>query len=170
MGVEVKVTNLFNEKQSHDTEYDKRLFEQYRLYVELADRVSQRRSLANSFFITANVALLTVASWFQEDFGTYMYFISSIGIILSLFWFFGIRSYGQLNSGKFKLIHEIERQLPLNLFSYEWELLGKGKSLRKYFPLSHVERVVPWLFIILYIALSLFIKFGQADIDAMAIC
>ena len=151
---------LFNEKQEYDTEYEKRFFEQYKLYVELADRISQRRSIANSFFITANVALLTVASWFQEDFGFYMYLVSAIGIILALFWFFVIRSYGQLNSGKFKLIHEIERRLPVNLFSYEWEVLGNGKSYKKYFPLSHLERVVPLLFILLYVALGLLTKCG----------
>ncbi|MCL1862747.1 MAG: hypothetical protein FWF78_04175 [Defluviitaleaceae bacterium] len=135
----------------------------------MADRISQRRSLANSFFITANVALLTVASWFQEDFGNYMYLVSAIGVILALFWFFGIRSYGQLNSGKFKLIHEIEKQLPLNLFSYEWNLLGNGKSYKLYWPLSHVERVVPWLFIILYIALSIFVKLGKIDVGVETI-
>ena len=111
-------TYLFNVKtKDDDNEYNKKLFEQYKLYVELTDRISQRRSIANSFFITANAALLTVASWFKDDFGCYMYLVSAVGIILALFWYFCIKSYGQLNSGRFKLIHEIEKKLPLNLFS-----------------------------------------------------
>jgi len=53
------MSNLFNQKEDNDTaEYKKQLFEQYKLYVDLADRISQRRSTANSFFITANAALL----------------------------------------------------------------------------------------------------------------
>ena len=151
---------LFNNKNEIDVEYEKILFEQYKMYVELADRTSQRRSVANSFFITANAALLTIASWFKDDFGYYIYLVSAIGIMLALFWFFNIRSYGQLNTGRFKLIHEIEKQLPLNLFAYEWELLGKGKSVKKYLPLSHVEKIVPFVFIALYITLALLVKCG----------
>ena len=156
----IKDIRLFNKKQKNDTEYDSKMFEQYKLYVELADRISQRRSIANSFFITANAALLTIASWFQDGFGNHIYLVSAIGIILSLFWFFSINSYRQLNTGRFDLIHEIERKLPLNLFSYEWKVLGEGKSKKKYWPLSHVERLVPWLFVILYIALTLFAVCG----------
>jgi len=126
------------------------------MYVELADRVSQRRSTINSFFITANAALLTVASWFKDDFGNYMYLISAIGIAISLFWFFSVRSYRQLNSGKFKVIQEIESQLPLNLFAYEWDILGSGKSFGEYWPLSHIEQKVPIVFGLLYVALSIF--------------
>ncbi|MCL2363129.1 MAG: hypothetical protein FWC71_00525 [Defluviitaleaceae bacterium] len=154
---------LFNERQCDNMDYEKMLFEQYKLYVELGDRISQRRAVANGFYVTANATLLTVASWFQEDFGSHIHLVSFIGIILALSWFFSIRSYGQLNTGKFMLIHEIESRLPLNLFSHEWTLLGAGKSFKKYWPLSHVEKIVPWLFIILYIALSVFTFIGTIE-------
>lgn len=153
--------NLFSPEIGDNKDYERQLFDQYKLYLELADRVSQRRATANSFFITANAALLTVASWFKDDFGNYMYLISFVGVIISLFWFFTIRSYGQLNSGKFKVIHEIEKRLPMSLFDYEWEILGRGKSYKTYWPLSHIERIVPFIFICLYIALSLFMCFGH---------
>ena len=148
---------LFNAiEDKNDGEYNKRLFEQYKMFVELADRISQRRTLANSFYITANSALLTIASWFKDDFGNYMILISIIGVALSLFWFFTINSYKQLNTGKFKVIHEIEERLPLALFEYEWKILGEGKSPKLYLPLSHIERVVPFIFVVLYVALSIF--------------
>jgi len=151
---------LFNPINKQHEDYGKYLFEQYKMFVELADRVSQRRANANNFYITANAALLTIASWFKDDFGNYMYLISAVGITISLFWFFTINSYKQLNSGKFKVIHKIEEQLPLALFEYEWELLGKGEMKKIYFPLSHIERVIPLIFIVLYIALSVFICFS----------
>lgn len=149
-------TSLFNIRQDSDGEYEKRLFEQYKLYVELADRISQRRSLANTFFVTTNSALFAVASWLQKDVGHYLYLISAVGILVSFFWFFIIRSYKQLNSGKFKVIHEIEQQLPINMFDYEWEILGNGESFKKYWPLSHVEQKIPVVFGLLYLALVLF--------------
>jgi hypothetical protein len=139
---------------------EKYLFEQYKLYVEMTDRISQRRATSNTFYITANAALVTVASWFKDDFGKYIYLVSGIGIIMALFWFFSIRSYKQLNTGKFAVIREIERRLPLNLYSYEWDKLGKGKSYKTYWPLSHIEGLVPFIFIALYVALSLFAYFN----------
>ncbi len=36
--------------------YQAVLLEQYKLYVEMADRVSARRALANTFFLTLNTA------------------------------------------------------------------------------------------------------------------
>ena len=153
--------DLFNENSDNDVEYEKRLFEQYKMYVELTDRISQRRSNANSFFITANAALLTIASWFKDYFGNLVFLVSAIGVVLSLFWFFCIRSYGQLNSGRFKIIHCIESKLPLNLYSFEWQLLMRGRSKRTYWPLARVERLVPLAFIVLYVLLSLLILLGQ---------
>lgn len=147
--------SLFNSVEIANAEQC--LFEQYKLYVEMTDRISQRRTSANSFFITTNAALITIASWFQDDFGKYLYVVSVIGIVVALFWFYTIRSYGQLNSVKFEVIHTIEKHLPMNLFSYEWKHLGDGKSYKKYWPLSHIERIIPFVFIVLYLALSLFV-------------
>ena len=48
-------------RQSKDTygdEYENHLFEQYKLYVDMADRVSSRRMLANSFFVGVHTALV----------------------------------------------------------------------------------------------------------------
>jgi len=146
---------LYNLNSSDTIEYQKQLFEQYKLYVELADRTSQRRIAANNFFIAANASLLTIASWFKDNFGTYIYLISIVGIIISLFWFFLIRSYKQLNTGKFKVIHELEKKLPACVFDYEWKVLGKGKSFKNYWQISHIEMAVPFIFSFLYVAVSL---------------
>ena len=140
---------LFNHAAEGNNE--KFFFEQYRIYVELVDRISQRRALANSFYITANAALMTVLSWFKKDFGTHICLISAIGIIIAVSWFFSIRSYEQLNRDKFKVICEIEKQLPLNLFACEWFILKEGKSYNTYWPLSRIERYVPLTFVLSYV-------------------
>jgi hypothetical protein len=139
-------------------------FEQYKLYVELMDRTSQRRMAANTFYLSVNTALITVAAWFKNDFGQYMYLVSAIGVLIALLWFFSIRSHAQPNKGKFKVIREIEESLPLNLFAYELELLGKGKSPKAYLPLSHVERVVPFVLIAMYVALSILVTVNSVEV------
>ena len=42
------------------------LLEQYKIYVEMADRISARRGLTNTFFLTLNSALFTVIGVFGQ--------------------------------------------------------------------------------------------------------
>ena len=78
-------------------------------------------------------------------------FAPFVGIAICYCWFQIISSYRQLNRAKFKVIHEVERKLPIALFETEWEVLGKGKDKTKYVPISLVERKIPVIFIVLYI-------------------
>lgn len=39
------------------------LLDQYKLYVEMADRISQRRTTANSYFLSVNSAILAFAGY-----------------------------------------------------------------------------------------------------------
>src|ERR1700712_4485743 len=43
------------------------ILEQYKLYVEMADRISARRALTNTFFITLNTAVFTVIGAFWKN-------------------------------------------------------------------------------------------------------
>lgn len=130
------------------------LLEQYKLYVELTDRVSDRRIKTSQYFITLLSGLLVVLSFVlhkdqQDSLSQFQpYIVSSVGllgIILCFVWRLNIRSYRQLNSQKFKVIHDMEKQLPYPLFAKEWELLGKGKEQGKYLQLSRVEKLVPFI-------------------------
>jgi hypothetical protein len=47
--------------------YQAALLEQYKLYVEMADRISQRRGLTNTFFLTLNTAIFTLVGAFWKD-------------------------------------------------------------------------------------------------------
>jgi hypothetical protein len=46
--------------------YQAAVLEQYKIYVEMADRVSQRRGLTNTFFLTLNTAIFTAVGLFWE--------------------------------------------------------------------------------------------------------
>jgi len=56
-----------------------------------------------------------------------------------------------LNSGKFKVIHEIEKRLPLSPYDAEWEAIGRGKDSKLYLPFTRVETTVPWVFLVLHL-------------------
>ena len=45
-----------------------------------------------------------------------------------------------------KLLSRRMKQLPLNLFEYEWEKLGKGNDPKLYKKLSNVEKIIPCVF------------------------
>jgi hypothetical protein len=142
---------IYTSQDEYGENFNIHLLEQYKIYVEMADRISQRRMKANSFFITINTSLLTVASVLKDSIGIWVLPAMIIGIIISLVWFYIINSYRQLNSGKFKVVHEFEKKLPALAYKYEWKILGEGKDMRKYWPISHVEKILPLVFAGIYI-------------------
>lgn len=54
---------------------------------------------------------------------------------------------------KFQVIHELEQQMPAALHDYEWHKAGEDRD-RAYHPLSHLERWVPIIFMVLYVLLA----------------
>ncbi len=143
--------NLFNtSEEQYGGLYKAHIIEQYKLYVEMMDRISQRRMTSNTLFITINSALLTLFSLFKLTVSNWGVLTSVVGIIITLSWYSIINSYKQLNTGKFEVIHELEACLPLSLYQYEWKILEEGKNEEKYLPLSHIERYVPIAYGIIY--------------------
>lgn len=147
-------------KQNENSE--KILFEQYKLYVEMTDRNSQRRSITNKFYITVLTGLLAFISWntscsqLCDIFEHLLLLISLLGLFLCIIWFININSYKQLNKGKFKVILEMENQLPFPCYSREWDILECGKNHRNYLPYTKIEKLIPALIAILYMFLLLY--------------
>lgn len=144
------------------TDPDPRVVELYKTAVEMADRVSARRSTANAFFLTAQTALVTVIgattpSLLRAPWWTALA-VAIAGVVLSASWWLQLRSYRDLNRAKFEVINTMERQLPVRIFSDEWDILKRdsAKSWRtRYAELGTVERVIPGVFALLYIMLFL---------------
>ena len=141
-------------------QYYNHIFEQYKLYVQMADQVSARRNLANTFFLTLHTFLLGSFGFFIEKAPSLLSqppIVIPFAAVLALCvaWWMIVRSYRQLNSGKFKVIGEFEKRLPTSPYwSAEWNALGEGKDPMKYLPLTHVENWVPVIFAGLYIGLA----------------
>jgi hypothetical protein len=146
---------LFSEGRGNDRA---RLFEQYRVYLELADKTSERRQHANSFCLGISAALFASIGYLyskdcEKAIRGIAIFIPLAGIITSIFWIGLVTSYRQLNSAKFRIIHHLEKRLEASPYHAEWIALGEGRSPRKYFPLTHIEIWIPGTILLAHIIL-----------------
>ena len=155
-------------------DYHTHCLEVYKLYVEMADRISTRRQSANSFFLTINSAIIAVLGYVQ--FGVYLgaklgvessqtndfyWIISILGMVLCVIWFRLILSYKQLNTAKFKVVHLMEQHLPFAPYDAEWEAVDRGEDPTLYKPFTHVETAIPWVFFVLNLAVFLKVTFSM---------
>jgi hypothetical protein len=137
---------------------DGHILEQYKLYVETSQKLSDRRLSTNNYLFTINSSLLTLlgilATLLPEP--KALAIIPAAGCLLSVAWILMLTSFKRLNAAKFDVIRELEKNLPANVFGKEWEYLTKNASHR-YSALSDVERFVPVLFAVFYVGISIFI-------------
>ena len=150
--------HLFND----DNVDPEKLFEQYKLFSDTSESLVTRRQNVNSFYITANTALFTVA---VTVFSLNANLISQIiitmvlsipGILLNGSWLKVMESYSLINSSKMKIISRIEKQLPASLYDAEWAALSDKLNKRKYVSFTNSEKRIPRLFIIVYICIAVF--------------
>nr|VFK64963.1 MAG: hypothetical protein BECKUNK1418G_GA0071005_105419 [Candidatus Kentron sp. UNK] len=124
----------------------------------MVDRISARRMLANSFFVGVHMALiLAFAILLKEQViqPTLLALTPFIAVILLCFvWWRIVRSYRQLNSGKYQVVLALEQMLPVAPYDEEWGALGGGEDHKKYLPFTHVEHWTPVYFGLLYVLLA----------------
>ena len=141
------------------------LLEIYKLHAELADRVSQRRDGANRLYVSLLVGLMVLLAALLRfgvgcaPVGAILLAFGAIGSLLAMSWYVVIRSYRQLNSGKFKALHELEEKLAYPFFKREWELLAEGKEISRYWKLTTVEVGLPCIFFLLFFGLAAYSLF-----------
>lgn len=130
------------------------LLEQYKLYVQSAENVSARRVASSRYLLTLNVALVALYRFQSSDLGSnwWALLVPLLGALVSDLWRRIIKSHRDLNTIKFDIIHEIERQLPVAPFKHEWGLAeqGRGKTYRS---VTDIERWIPCVFLILHAVL-----------------
>ncbi len=155
--------NLLDKYSAVEGKYQDHFLEQYKIYVEMADRISSRRSTANSFFLAVNTAFISIITLlynhFQQIPKFWAFFPFIVFILLCYAWWRIIYSYRQLNSGKFRVIHLMEKNLPYAPYETEWRILGNGKDPKKYKNITYVENFVPFIFALLYFLLAIYIYF-----------
>ena len=159
--------------QYPDGLFHQHMFEQYKICIEMADRVSQRRNLANTLFLTLNTGVLTALAVTLEKVNigdapsetglTLIVSGFSIIALISLIlvccaWQTIITSYRQLNRAKYLVIGAYERMLPTSPYYHaEWCALGEGKDPDKYTQLNVVESFIPKCLIFAYTLIIAFL-------------
>jgi hypothetical protein len=143
--IAIMTTSLFNNAYQ-DKQKEEIIFKQYQLYVEMADKISNRRAISNSFFLGINAALISLISYVHS----FSHLLNVAGFILSILWFNIVQSYKKLNSAKYEIINNIEDILPLKPYSFEWQKLSMGKNKKNYWPITHIETLVPCIFLLIY--------------------
>lgn len=144
--------------EEYGDRYQDHVLEQYKLFVTTSQQISERRQQANNFLLTLSSSLVTLFVAFVSIFGSDRRnaLIPVAGLFACFVWHSLVKSYKSLNTAKFEVIHELEAQLPIALFRYEWYVCGRGKDKDKYIPLTHLERWIPWMFGILFAALAVY--------------
>lgn len=124
----------------------------YKMLVEMADRVSQRRQTANSFYLSINTAIIGSSAYLSAFHPGWLgvCLMALAGFCVSLLWIRNIQSYKELNEGKFHVIVELEKKLPVMAFKDEWDFLHHGSRARRYKPFHSVEILVPWIFVVVH--------------------
>ncbi len=146
---------ISNPADAYGARFQDHLLEQYKLYVDSAQKVSEKRISTGNYLLTVSSSLLTVfgiASTLHLG-GALLVIVPIAGFLVSCTWFSLVISYKDLNAAKFKVIHELEDRLPAALFRYEWHSCEQGHG-KAYKPITHLERWIPITFAALYLALA----------------
>jgi len=118
----------------------------YKIYLDSIEKVSDRRSQTNRFYILLHSGLLAIISTVITIISSkelneavlpadklfilikvIILAVSILSIFFCILWFITIISYKQLNGGKFRVLFKIEEKIPFRCFKDEWEVeLGKG--------------------------------------------
>ncbi len=163
--------NLWNEFPP-DHEYSKNtqllqnhILEQYKIYVEMADRVSARRNLANVFFLSLHTTILGAVGFAFQKIEliepAWLIWLPLGGVIVMCYvWWFLLQSYRQLNTAKYQVVGDLEKRLPASPYWVaEWKKLGEGNDPSLYVPLTNLEKFIPLVFGFLYSLLGVYITF-----------
>jgi len=153
-------------KENYGDAYQAHLVDQYKLYVEMTDKMSARRSKMNSFYISLLSGLLAFLSIVDDKTpvsgfrNIILLTIAILGLILCFLWYVNIHSYKQLNSGKFKVIYEMEQHLPFACYNKEWNILKKDQSHGGYLNHTRIEQYIPLALATAYFGLLIYSIFS----------
>jgi hypothetical protein len=128
--------------------------ELFKLYLETAEKVSDRRADANTWMLSVNSAIVALYGYLSQDGASvgdfeksvWLWAIPATGILVCLAWAALLSSYSKLNEAKFAVLQEIEASLPLALFTREqavYEAMGRR-------PFSGIEKKIPFALVVLY--------------------
>lgn len=141
--------------------YQTLLIEQYKLYVEMYDRITARRSLANTFFLTLHAILISFLGLSLRNTNS----LNNVGLllfpllgllVLCYAWWRLVQYYRRVSNAKEAVIAELEKRLPSNpSFSAERKAMHID---RPYNALRRMEISLPFVFAVLYVLIYAYVS------------
>jgi len=159
-GYNFDIQNKLNETK--DPKRENELIEQYKAYLSTSEEVLTRRQNTSNFYTTLNTSMLTLAVTIAGIlFGVsqinsilivslILFVVSVIGILLNINWSNLLESYGRLNGAKMRVISEMEKNLPANIYDTEWKVMSEKLYDGKYVSFTSIEKRLPISFIVLF--------------------
>ena len=140
------------------------LLEQYKMFQETAENLTTRRQNVNSFYISANTALITIGGtifaigsegelWSKL---VVLLALSVPGIMLNISWGKMLQSYYLNNLGKMKVLSLMESKLAACLYDAEWKAMKNKFNKKKYVSFTENEKTLPWVFGVFFGFVDLF--------------
>lgn len=117
--------------------------ENYKIFMESAEKNSDRRVTQNNIYLTINLAFISFLCTQNLDL-KHNIVVLIVGLIICIIWFLTIINYSKRNKVKFDIINESEYG---KLYKEEW------KRISILTPLTTYEKFSSIIFGLLYIAL-----------------
>ncbi len=136
-----------------DKNHDDFLIDQYKLYVESTQKISDNRLSTVNFMLVFLSSLIVLINTLLDD-KHIAIALCLIGILICFYSIFMVKQFEKLNNVKFKIINEIEQKLPVRLYCYEWELITEGRQ--KHFGFSKME--IGLFIILIFIFICILMK------------
>jgi hypothetical protein len=129
----------------------------YKMIVASSETLVGRRQGANTFFLSINGFLLTAIGLFISLSGQARLqavgalVLGVTGALIAWVWRTLLISFGQLNTGKFRVISEMEKRLAAAIYSAEWEALEHAKNKKVYRTFTSREVMIPQALGVIYL-------------------
>jgi len=161
-----EIGQLWNEEDDSfsNEQFSQLVMEQYKIYVEMADRAGFRRILVNLFFMIFNIMVVSILalgiSRSSSEVSMFLMLLPLSGMIAICYsWWRVVRYYRHVVTIKEKVIGELERRLPCSpIWQAERAIASSNGALS---PLKRMEGWLPFIFIGLYVAIYIYLLFVQ---------
>ncbi|MBO5938377.1 MAG: hypothetical protein J6Q82_02610, partial [Clostridia bacterium] len=123
-------------------------------FLETTENLITRRLNVNSFYISANTALISIAGTIfalgsEGELLSKLIVIFALsvpGILLNISWHRMLQSYYINNQSKIKLLSMMESRLAVSLYNAEWQAMKNKFSKKKYISFTDNEKRLPGVF------------------------
>jgi hypothetical protein len=136
----------------------------YKIYVEMTDRLSQRRQAVNGIYFTIlsglgiSIGLIYEKKPFE---GNMLYYsiilLSFVGVLLCIAWWKIIENYHKIGSVKYEVIREIEEEFIIKPYTVETKKFRKANNQDGITKLAQLEK---WVTLLLIIPFGFFIVYS----------